>query len=45
VTAGNLCAKGGGIAGYTNVGQLRAFIRDNVPDLPPAPPPPRGPKP
>jgi secreted trypsin-like serine protease len=45
VTDGNLCAKGGGIAGYTNVGQLRDFIRDNVPDLPPAPPPPRGPKP
>jgi secreted trypsin-like serine protease len=34
VTAGDLCSKGGGIAGYTNVSQLVDFIRDNVPDLP-----------
>jgi secreted trypsin-like serine protease len=39
ITDGNLCAKGGGIAGYTNVAALADFIRDNVPDLPDRPPP------
>jgi hypothetical protein len=34
VTDGDLCGKGGGIAGYTNVGMLSEFIRKNVPDLP-----------
>ncbi len=39
VTAGNLCAAGGGIAGYTDVSVLLDFIRDNVPDLPERLPP------
>jgi hypothetical protein len=34
VTNGDLCGKGGGIAGYSNVGLLSEFIRTNVPDLP-----------
>ena len=33
-TAGNLCAKGGGIAIYTNIVAVRRFIEDNVKDLP-----------
>ena len=34
IADGNLCAKGGGMAGYTDVAALIDFIRDNVPDLP-----------
>lgn len=34
VTDGNLCAAGGGIAAYSNIAAVRAFIEDNVPDLP-----------
>lgn len=34
VTDGDLCGKGGGIAGYSNVGLLSEFIRHNVTDLP-----------
>ncbi len=33
-TNGNLCAKGGGIAAYTNIVAVRRFIEDNVKDLP-----------
>jgi Trypsin len=33
VTDGDLCGKGGGVAGYSNVGLLSDFIRHNVPDL------------
>lgn len=39
VTVGDLCSKGGGIAGYSNVGLLSEFIRHNVPDLPRPPAP------
>jgi len=39
VTVGNLCAAGGGIAGYTDVSVLLDFIRDHVPDLPERLPP------
>jgi suppressor of tumorigenicity protein 14 len=34
VTDGDLCAKGGGIAGYTEVAQVRDFILTHVTDLP-----------
>ena len=33
-THGNLCATGGGLAGYTNIAAVRRFIEENVPDLP-----------
>lgn len=33
-TDGNLCAKGGGIAAYTNIAAVRKWIIANVPDLP-----------
>jgi secreted trypsin-like serine protease len=39
VTDGNLCAKGGGIAGYTDVAALLDFIREHVSDLPERLPP------
>lgn len=39
VTSGNLCATGGGIAGYTDVSVLLDFIREHVPDLPERLPP------
>ena len=39
ITDGNLCAKGGGMAGYTDVASRLDFIRENVPDLPERPPP------
>lgn len=39
ITDGNLCATGGGMAGYTNVAALLDFIREHVPDLPQRPPP------
>jgi secreted trypsin-like serine protease len=39
ITAGNLCATGGGIAGYTDVAALLDFIREHVPDLRERPPP------
>jgi len=39
VTGGNLCDTGGGLAGYTHVAALQAFIREHVPDLPERLPP------
>jgi secreted trypsin-like serine protease len=39
ITDGNLCAGGGGRAGYTHVAALADFIREHVPDLPERPPP------
>ncbi|MBL8201013.1 MAG: trypsin-like serine protease [Chromatiales bacterium] len=39
VTDGDLCATGGGMAGYTNVAALLDFIREHVPDLPERAPP------
>lgn len=39
ITGGNLCATGGGTAGYTDVSLMSDFIRDHVPDLPERPPP------
>ncbi len=39
ITDGNLCAAGGGIAGYTHVATMLDFIRAHVPDLPARPPP------
>jgi len=33
VTDGDLCATGGGMAGYTNVAALLDFLREHVPDL------------
>lgn len=39
VTVGNLCATGGGAAGYTDVSVLLDFIRAHVPDLPDRLPP------
>lgn len=39
VTDGNLCAKGGGIAGYTSIPDVIDFIREHVPDLPERLPP------
>ncbi|MEZ5565161.1 MAG: trypsin-like serine protease [Gammaproteobacteria bacterium] len=39
ITDGNLCAAGGGLAGYTNVPALLDFIRANVPDWTERPPP------
>jgi hypothetical protein len=39
ITEGNLCAAGGGSAGYTNVAVMLDFIREHVPDLPGRPPP------
>ncbi|MEO8224880.1 MAG: trypsin-like serine protease [Gammaproteobacteria bacterium] len=39
VTDGNLCAAGGGRAGYTDVSALLDFIQENVPDLPERLPP------
>ncbi len=39
ITDGNLCATGGGMAGYTDVSLMSDFIRDHVQDLPERPPP------
>jgi secreted trypsin-like serine protease len=39
VTDGNLCASGGGRAGYTDVPALLDFVREHVPDLPDRLPP------
>lgn len=39
ITDGNLCATGGGTAGYTDVAVLLDFIRQHVPDLPERLPP------
>lgn len=39
ITDGNLCAAGGGLAGYTHVSALLDFIREHVPDLPERHPP------
>lgn len=39
ITDGDLCAKGGGMAGYTDVASLLDFIRENVTDLAERPPP------
>lgn len=39
VTDGNLCAKGGGIAAYSNAPAMLDFIREHVTGLPDRPPP------
>ena len=39
ITDGNLCAAGGGTAGYTDVSAMLDFIREHVPDLPERLPP------
>jgi secreted trypsin-like serine protease len=39
ITDGNLCAAGGGLAGYTHVAALADFIREHVQDLPERTPP------
>jgi len=39
ITGGNLCATGGGMAGYTDVSVMLDFIRDHVRDLPERLPP------
>lgn len=39
ITGGNLCATGGGLAGYTDVSVMADFIREHVPDLPERLPP------
>ncbi len=39
ITGGDLCATGGGFAGYTDVSQMSDFLREHVPDLPERLPP------
>lgn len=39
ITDGNLCRKGGGLAGYTDVADMLNFIRANVPGWSARPPP------
>lgn len=39
ITGGNLCATGGGLAGYTDVSVMSDFVREHVTDLPERPPP------
>jgi len=40
LTDGNLCRSGGGTAVYTNLGRLRDFLEQHVPDMLERPPPP-----